>query len=492
MKRSITRVSNVGRLTVLIGLLLLAPLLVLPFFPGDVRFAAAFLVPGGGSILLGLALCLRVRVYPMSMQEAAHHGNLLVLYIWLYGCLAGALPFVLGGRLTFVQALFEAVSGWTTTGLSVMDVTITPPIFLFYRSFMQFCGGLGFVMIMMTFVQGRMGMLLYNAEGHPDKLMPTLRETVRTIVLMYMAFLSVGVAAYVLCGMPLFDAVLHTMGALSTGGFSNQPESIGAYRSVAIEGVTVVLMLVGTTNFAILLLIVRRKWRDAFRCSEVRFLGALLAVFVPVTALVLMTGLYMSLGEGIRQALFNIVSALSTTGYATMSYERWPQAALGIMILMMLIGGGAGSTAGGIKLSRTLIMLKASFAELRARVSPEHEVRTPFIVRAQGKTPVEGAMLRATAGFVTLYLMLFAAGTLLLCMTESAPLASCMFEFASSLGTVGLSIGLTGPSTCAATLLVEIAGMLLGRLEIFLVFTGLGSAVFLAQQRRRAVHKGDL
>ena len=340
-------------------------------------------------------------------------------------------------------------------------------------------------MIMMTFVQGRMGMVLYNAEGHPDKLMPTLRETVRTIVLMYMAFLIVGVGAYALCGMPVFDAVLHTMGALSTGGFSNRAESIGAYHSAAIEGVTVVLMLVGTTNFAILLLLVRRKWRDALRCSELRFLGVLLAVFVPVTALVLMTGLYMSLGEGLRQALFNIVSALSTTGYATMSYERWPQAALSIMILMMLIGGGAGSTAGGIKLSRTLIMLKASFAELRARVSPEHEVRTPSITRAQGRTPVDAPMLRATAGFVTLYLLLFCAGTLLLCITEGAPLASCMFEFASSLGTVGLSIGLTGPTTRAATLLVEIAGMLLGRLEILLVFTGLGSAVFLLRQRRR-------
>ena len=297
MKQRITRASNVGRLTALIGLLLLAPLLVLPFFPEDAQFATAFLVPGIASILLGLALCLCVKTHPLTMQEAMHHGNLLVLYIWLYGCLAGALPFVLGGRLTFVQALFEAVSGWTTTGLSVMDVTVTPPIFLFYRSFMQFCGGLGFVMIMMTFVQGRMGMVLYNAEGHPDKLMPTLRETVRTIVLMYMAFLAVGVGAYVLCGMPVFDAVLHTMGALSTGGFSNRAESIGAYHSVAIEGVTIVLMLVGTTNFAILLLIVRRKWRDALRCSELRFLGVLLAIFVPVTALVLMTGLYMSLSE---------------------------------------------------------------------------------------------------------------------------------------------------------------------------------------------------
>lgn len=405
--------------------------------------------------------------------------------------IAIALPFVLGGRLTFVQALFEAVIGWTTTGLSVMDVTVTPPIFLFYRSFMQFCGGLGFVMIMMTFVQGRMGMVLYNAEGHPDKLMPTLRETVRPIVLMHMAFLAVGVGAYVLCGMPVFDAVLHTMGALSTGGFSNQAESIGAYHSAAIEGVTVVLMLVGTTNFAILLLLVRRKWRDALRCSELRFLGALLAIFVPVTALVLMTGLYMSLGEGLRQALFNIVSALSTTGYATMSYAGWPQAALGIMILMMLIGGGAGSTAGGVKLSRTLIMLKASFAELRARVSPKHEVRMPSITRAQGRMPVDAPTLRAMAGFVTLYLMIFTAGTLLLSMTERAPLADCMFEFASSLGTVGLSIGLTGPRTRAATLLVEIASMLLGRLEILLVFTGIGSAVFLCRQRRHVLRKEE-
>ena len=127
MKQRITHASNVGKLTALIGLLLLAPLLVLPFFPEDRQYAAAFLIPGGVSILPGLMLCLCVKARPLTMQEAAHHGNLLVLYIWLYGCLAGALPFVIGNRLTFVQALFESVSGWTTTGLSVMDVTVTPP-----------------------------------------------------------------------------------------------------------------------------------------------------------------------------------------------------------------------------------------------------------------------------------------------------------------------------------------------------------------------------
>ena len=136
-----------------------------------------------------------------------------------------------------------------------------------------------------------------------------------------------------------------------------------------------------------------------------------------------------------------------------------------------------------------LIMLKSALAELRQRVSPEHEVHMPFYVRAQGRTPIDSQLLRCTSGFVTLYLLIFSAGTLLLSMTERAPLEDCMFEFASSLGTVGLSIGLTGPTTCAATLLVEIAGMLLGRLEIFLVFTGVGSAVFLIRQRTRGSHR---
>ena len=193
----------------------------------------------------------------------------------------------------------------------------------------------------------------------------------------------------------------------------------------------------------------------------------------------------MTVGEALRQALFNIVSALSTTGYSTISYAGWPQAAIGIMILMMLIGGGTGSTAGGIKLSRALILTKCAAGQLRSRLSPEHAVRTSYYDRAQGRTAIDHRLLSATAGFVTTYLSVFTAGTLLLTVTSGATLTEAMFEFASSLGTVGLSIGLTGPATNAATLLVEIAGMLLGRLEIFIVFTGVGSALLLLQHRKR-------
>ena len=170
-----------GKLTLLIGLLLLVPLSMLPFFPQDACYACAFLVPAGASLLMGGLLCLIKRRESISRQTATHSGNLLVLYIWLYSFVMGAIPFVLSGQLTFVQALFESVSGWTTTGLSVVDVESTPTVFLFYRSFMQFCGGLGFVLIMTTVIHEKMARVLYSAEGHPDKLRPTLRETVRVI-----------------------------------------------------------------------------------------------------------------------------------------------------------------------------------------------------------------------------------------------------------------------------------------------------------------------
>lgn len=155
------------------------------------------------------------------------------------------------------------------------------------------------------------------------------------------------------------------------------------------------------------------------------------------------------------------------------------------MILMMLIGGGTGSTAGGVKLSRALILTKCAADQLRSRLSPEHAVRTSYYNRAQGRTAIDHRLLSATAGFAVTYLSVFTAGTLLLTVTSGTTLTEAMFEFASSLGTVGLSIGLTGPSTNAATLLVEIAGMLLGRLEIFIVFTGVGSALLLLRRRAR-------
>ena len=467
--------SSRGKLMIMIGLLVTAPLAMVPFYPGDMGYAVYFLLPGLVSILAGGLVCAfgkRESYFSSDRLTAQRHSNNTVLFTWFWGIAVGAMPFFLSKQLKLVQALFESVSGWTTTGLSVMDVTRTSHIFLFYRSFMQYCGGLGFVLMMVMLVSGKRSMDLFNAEGHPDKLMPNLKQTAQTIFEMYLIFLIVGTAAYAVCGMPVFDSLCHAMCSLSTGGFSTKLNSIGEYHSLSIEIVTIALMLIGTTNFAVLLLLLRRKWRQAAAVSEVRFLFLLLLIFVPLMALSLSGGLGMGLGEGLRHALFNASSALSTTGYATMSYEGWPSFAIGLMVLLMLTGGGIGSTAGGIKLTRVYLILRMIGLNIKRKLLPQRCVDAPTYVKAQGKTKIDGELCSDTVGFVGCYLLLFLAGVLLLTVTTGCGLEKAMFEFASALGTVGLSIGLTGPATNDATLIVEMAGMILGRLEIFIVLTG--------------------
>lgn len=477
MKIKFKELNNIGKLMILIGSLLLVPLVMMPFYPSDTQYIWSFVLPAVVSIVLGtiIGYVFRRQNDEVQFQYTSQDGSLTVLFAWFYGFLLGAFPFVLSGQLTFLQGLYESVSGWTTTGLSVMDVTATSPTFLFYRSFMQFCGGLGFIMMMIMIIQGKDSMSLYNAEGHPDRLMPNIRKTAQVIFQIYSLFLVIGTIVYILLGMPVLDSLLHTMSALSTGGFSTQPDSIGAYNSANIEAFTIVLMIIGTTNFAVLLLLTKRKLTRMLRVSELRFLVLLLAIFVPVISISLFQGLYLSFGESFRVSLFNIVSALSTTGYSTMGYENWPAVSVGVMIVLMIIGGGLGSTAGGIKLTRIYLMIRILGFNIHKRVSSQRKVNMSYYHTAQGKRSIDSELISDTIGFISLYLMIFVFGGLAITWTSGATLTESMFEFASSLGTVGLSIGLTGPETDGGTLIVQMIGMILGRLEIFIVLIGIYS-----------------
>lgn len=475
MKKFWSDSSSLGKLSILIGCFVIAPLIILPWYPEDGVYAPAFLLPGGGSILLGVMLSLfgkKDTEVPMDWRSQMGRSGLTVLFAWGWGVLIGALPFVLGGQLRMIPALFEAVSGWTTTGLSAMDVSIVPMIYLFHRSFMQYCGGLGFIMMMIIFISNKQSMNLYSAEGHPDKIMPNIKRTARAIFVIYNLFLILGSIAYRIAGMTWFDSICHCMCSLSTGGFSTKLMSIGEYDSLAIEIITIVLMLIGTTNFAALLLLARGKIRSFFRVSEVKFMFILLAIFIPPTAVSLAHGLDIGLAEGFRKSAFDVVSALSTTGYSTMSYAEWPHFAIGVLILMMLIGGGIGSTAGGIKLSRVYLTLRLCAVQIKKKLSPGSAVDSPHYIKASGKTPIDQELAEDTTGFVMVYLVIFVIGSLIMTVTADCTLMEAMFDFASSLGTVGLSIGITGPATNDATLIVEMIGMLLGRLEIYIVVIG--------------------
>lgn len=455
--------SIFGKMMILEGMVLLVPLLVLPFYQKEISLAWMFILPAFISILSGALLC------KIKKERGRINSNRIVVGAWLYGFLLAAIPFYLYGNVNPVQALFEAVSGYTTTGLSVLDVSVTPQVFLFYRSFLQFVGGLGFVMMMLIFVQGKHSVNLFEAEGHPDRLMPNIGKTAKVIFKMYSFFLVCGTVAYVIAGMSVFDSLLHTMCALSTGGFSNRLASIGYYESLPIEFITVILMLIGTTNFSLLLLLFRGKWKEFIRSSEMRFLAGIVVLFVPVMTFFL-TQSGNSFAESLRQSFFNAFSALSTTGYATSGYTDWPQLAVVLLTILMLVGGGIGSTAGGIKLGRVCIVAKNLWKNVKRKVLPKRSVILCHYNRGTEQEILSEERIEEASTYTQVYLLIFILGSILLSYFAGCSFLYGAFEFASSLGTVGLSIGVTSMETPDICLLIEIVGMIMGRLEIFVLF----------------------
>ena len=486
MRKFIAEGSSYGKLVLLIGLLIAVPLIVLPFYPSENAYASAFLIPSAASVAVGLAICAvapRKEAPVTAWHSPLERGSLPVMIAWGFAFVVGALPFVIGGQLSFILALFESVSGWTTTGLAVVDVAATPRIFLFHRAFMQYCGGLGFIIMIAMLGQGKQNMNLYSAEGHPDRLMPSLKNTARIIFLIYSCFLIVGSLVYRLCGMGLFDAVCHAMSALSTAGFTTQPNSIGQYGSVPIEIVTVVLMLIGGSNFTILFLLSERKFNKIARVSEVRFMIGLILVTVPLAALALMANTSLRPGRSLMEALFGVVSVFTTTGYSTMNYALWPPFALGILVVLMVIGGSAGSTAGGIKLLRAYLLIRITRENVRSRLSPVQRVTAPMYYRPQGKAPIDDPLIKDTFGFITCYMGVLIVGTLALTLTADCSLFDAMFEFTSAFGTVGISNGLTNAGASAGSLLILMLGMILGRLEVFIVFIAIYAGVEALMER---------
>ena len=475
MSRVLKSNNYFRKFLILIGILLLVPLSIVLFYPEDIKQVYAFIIPSFVSIIIGFVICYfnPIRTVKRTWRGSLHDGSITVLFAWFSGVFLGALPFVLSKQLTFVQALFEAVSGWTTTGLSVVDVTKVNHLFQFHRCFMQFCGGLGFIMMILFFVQENQSANLYDAEGHPDRLEPRLINTVRMIFGIYSLSLLIGTIMYYLAGMNLFDSIFHAMCSLSTGGFSTKADSIGSYHSIMIEWITILLMIIGTTNFAVLLLIVKRKWDRVKKMSELKLFAFLTIIFTIIVGTVLSYSLYFSISEGLRIAVFNVVSALSTTGYSTLAYQIWPPTAILLLIILMLIGGGYGSTAGGIKLTRVYIALKVLKESFVQKISSRHSIHKIYHYRAQGKTEITPKIMQDTISYIIIYLIIFVIGSTLLCFFANCSIQDALFEFASAIGTVGLSIGITGPQTSAIVLIIEMCGMLLGRLEIFVVFIGI-------------------
>lgn len=463
-------VGYLGVVLMLIGAVILLPLLVLPAYPKEIDQIQYFLVPGVGAILIGYIMALLIKGKQTRRLEG-HQDALIVVGSWLLAINSCAVPFIMTGKYNYTQAVFECTSGWSTTGLSIVDVTTCPKVFLMYRSVMLFFGGVGLVLVMISVLSDRYGMRLYSAEGHSDRLLPNLVKSARLIIAIYSGYILAGMILYMIFGMNWFDALNHSIAALSTGGFSTKAESIGYYNSFGIELVTVVLMLLGCTNFLAHLYLIKGKFKNFFCYCEVKFQLIICAVFTPIIGVLLLYGGFAgSMTKGLRDGLFQVATALTTTGFQTVpTFANWTSPLIMLMIILQLIGGGTGSTAGGIKQIRVYTALKSVYWSMRSKITHKRIVHSNSIRKLDGYEYLTDRERTANQDFVLLYLGVFALGTFILCMC-GFPVGDSMFEFSSALGTVGLSVGITAYDASPVVLWTETAGMFVGRLEIYVIF----------------------
>ncbi len=470
-------IGYLGIVTMLVGFIVLLPLFTIFAFPEEISNAKYFILPGVLSILVGYLLAFLVKGKEKG-QLQKHEDAIIVLVTWTIAITVSSMPFVLTGNYNFTQAIFEATSGFSTTGLSVVDVAVCPKIFLMFRSIMLFFGGVGLVLVMTSVLSDYYGMRLYNAEGHNDRLLPNLITSARLIITIYSGYILSGTILYKIFGMNWFDALNHSIAALSTGGFSTRTENIGYYHSLPIEIISIVLMLLGGTNFLVHLFLIKGKFKAFFSHCEVKSVLFVLAVITPVLSVLLLNSLAGNMSESIRIAVFQAVSALTTTGFQTVpTFTNWTSPALLLMILLMLIGGGAGSTAGGIKQYRVCLIFKELWWNIRDQFFHKRVVRADTIDRFGKKEVVTDQQKLRINAFIVLYLFIFILGSFVFTLFGYSLEMSC-FEFASALGTVGLSMGITGYDASPVILWTAIIGMFVGKLEIYVVFLGLTKLFF--------------
>lgn len=432
----------------------------------------AFLVTFCVTLTSGVLLFLRSRARGRMLRY--REGFMTVGLGWIAVSFFGALPFVFSGALpNLMDAFFESVSGFTTTGATVIaDIEILPHALLFWRSLTHWLGGMGilvFTIILLPSIGGGV-IRLFRAESpgpSPDKIVPRLRNTAIILYGIYLVFTLAQILLLWISGMTLFEAATHTFATMGTGGFSTRNSSIGAFDNSLLQWVIILFMAVAGVNFALYFDAFLGKFKTLLGDPEFRFY----ALVIMVTGLLVTVNvqpLYGSVSVSLRQAFFQVTSIVTTTGFTTANYELWPQFSQMLLFLLMFFGGSAGSTGGAIKQIRILIVLKYIRRELAKLVHPKAVIAIRIGDRPVPEDTVEGIM-----GFVLLYIAVFAVTSLFL-MSQGMDILSGTAAVAATLGNVGPGFGMVGPTstyaglTMATKLMLSFC-MLLGRLELYTI-----------------------
>lgn len=432
----------------------------------------AFLAP---SLLLLLFGVLAGMKRPRNTAIYARDGFVVVALSWVALSLAGALPFYLSGEAQFANlwdCIFEIVSGLTTTGSTILkDVDAIPKCLLFWRSFSHWIGGMGVLVFVLAIVPLSEDRSLYLMRAEVPgpvvgKLVPRMRATAKILYSVYSCMTVVLIVLLLLGGMPLFDAVCHAFGAAGTGGFSVKTAGIAYYDSAYIEIVLSIFMLLFGVNFNLYYFITIRRIREAVKSEELHWYAAIVAMATLLIA-VNIYGIYQNTAVSLRHALFQVSSIMTTTGYGTVDFAReWPQFSQMILVILMIVGACAGSTGGGLKISRVILLLKAFAQEVRHLIHP----RAVSVVRLEGQ-PVESETLHNTLVYFTMYMVIVIASVLLLSL-DGFDLTTNLTAELACFNNIGPGLGMVGPmdsfrefSSFSKVLLT--LNMLFGRLEIY-------------------------
>ena len=428
------------------------------------------------SLLCSMGVCLVFGI-PLVFRRPANRayytkeGCVTAALSWIIMSLMGSLPFIFSGVLPNpVDAMFETVSGFTTTGSSVItDVEIVPRCIIFWRSFTHWIGGMGVLVFLIALFPsaGNIQMNLMRAESpgpSVSRLVPKVRSTAKILYKLYIAMTLLQILLLLLGRMPLFDALTSTFGTAGTGGFGIKNDSMASY-SVYCQVVVTVFMILFGVNFSFYFLLLVRRSLQCFKMEEVRWYFGIITAAILLIAWDL-RDIYSNVFTAIQQAAFQVGSIITTTGYATTDFNVWPAFSKTILVMLMFAGSCAGSTGGGMKVSRLVILLKTIRRELHLYLHPQG-VRA---IKMDGK-PVEQEVLRSTNVFVITYIILFAFSVLLLSFDEY-DLGTNFTAVAATFNNIGPGLEQVGPAATFAFLsnpskLVLIFDMLAGRLELF-------------------------
>lgn len=431
--------------------------------------AVAFIISVLIALVPGLALTLLCR--GAQKDIFIREGLAIVALSWVCISAAGALPFVISGEIpSYIDAFFETVSGFTTTGASILtDVESMSRGLLFWRSLTHWLGGMGvlvFVMAIMEKVPDRsINILRAEMPGHSvDKLTPRSKSTAKILYYIYLALTALEIVFLLLGGMPLYDSIVHALGTAGTGGFGIKADSIASY-SHYLQWVITVFMLLFGVSFNLYYLLLLKKWRAVLDSNELKcYFGIWLAAFLIIA--VNIYPLYGSVADAIRLSAFQVSSLVTTTGYATADFNLWPQLSKAVLFLLMFAGGCMGSTAGGLKMSRIVVLAQSVRNELRHALRP----RAVSSVRLNGRR-LDPQEVKSVHSYFAIYITVIIAVFLLISF-EPFGFETNLSAAVSCVNNIGPGFDLVGPAASYAdysgfSKLVLSLAMLLGRLEIF-------------------------